>query len=50
MVVYVEFDQTLQVYVAVCDDDRVIPLRARSLAEADAEADALDEALIWDEM
>jgi hypothetical protein len=50
MVVYVEFDPALQVYVAVCDDDRVIPLVARSLAEADVEADSLDEGTIWDEM
>ena len=52
MVLFVELDLQAQSYVAVCDDDRVIMLTATTLAEADAEADALDEAdeMLYDEL
>ena len=50
MVLYVDFDAAQQVFVAVCDDDQVIKLKATTISAAEAEADELDEGWIWDEM
>lgn len=51
MVLYVEYDASMQSYVAVCDDDRVVLLDAHTQDEAEAEADALDDSeLLYDEM
>lgn len=50
MVLYVDFDTAAGTYVAICDNGDVIKLAARSIAEADAEADLLeDESVIHDE-
>lgn len=49
MVLYVDFDPAQQAFVAVCDDDQVIKLKATDIAAAEAEADELDEGVLWDE-
>lgn len=51
MVLYVEYDATMQSYVAVCDDDRVVLLGAETQEAAEAEADVLDDSeILYDEM
>jgi hypothetical protein len=51
MVLFVDYDQVMQSFVAVMSDDQVIRLRASTWADADAEADALDaeQELVYDE-
>lgn len=51
MTIMVEYDELLGSFVAVCGDHVVIPLSAKTWAEADAQADALeaDQELIQDE-
>lgn len=49
MVLYVDYDESLESYVAVCDDDRVMILTAQTLAQAEQEAGDLHEEILYDE-
>ena len=50
MVLYVDYDASLKSFVAVCANDRVVVLNARTWDSAEAEADLLeDEGILQDD-